>query len=266
MKKLVPHLWYDTEARKAAEFYSSIFENSGITKIVKLEDTPSGDAEIVSFKLSGQQFEAISAGPIFKFNHSISLIVKCFSNDEFMEKWKAFLKEGIVLEPISNASDEKMNGSIQDKYGLVWKLILSENNENTQKITVNLSFSDGLINRAKEAMDFYREVFEDEVNFTAEDVSDIEDESFNEAISLIIYCKDQKEIDYYWDKLSFDPEAEQCGWIKDKFGLSWQIVPEILDEMFVSDDSLQFKRVSQAILSMKKLNIEDLIKAYEGDI
>jgi predicted 3-demethylubiquinone-9 3-methyltransferase (glyoxalase superfamily) len=90
------------------------------------------------------------------------------------------------------------------------------------------------------------------------------DFTFNEAFSLMIYCKDQAEIDYYWDKLSAVPEAEACGWVKDKFGVSWQIVPEILGELIGSGDEEQAQRVVQAFLKMKKFDIEALKRAYEG--
>ena len=89
---------------------------------------------------------------------------------------------------------------------------------------------------------------------------------FNEAISLIVNCETQEEIDYYWDKLSEggDVTAQQCGWLKDKFGLSWQIIPAMLDDMFVDSESDQAKRAMKAMLGMKKLNIDELQKAYDG--
>ncbi len=90
---------------------------------------------------------------------------------------------------------------------------------------------------------------------------------FNEAISLIVNCEAQEEIDYYWDKLSEggDATAQQCGWLKDKFGLSWQIVPTILDDMFVDAESDRAKRAMKAMLGMKKLDIDALEKAYHGN-
>jgi len=90
------------------------------------------------------------------------------------------------------------------------------------------------------------------------------DFTFNEAFSLMVYCKDQAEIDYYWDKLSAVPEAEACGWVKDRFGVSWQIVPEVLGELIGSGDEEQAQRVVQAFLKMKKFDIEALKRAYEG--
>jgi predicted 3-demethylubiquinone-9 3-methyltransferase (glyoxalase superfamily) len=150
--KIVPHLWYDKEAREAAEFYCSIFPDSKVTNITTLHDTPSGDCDIVSFELSGQPFMAISAGPLFKFN---------------------------------------------------------------------------------------------------------------ESISFIVYCDTQEQIDYYWNKLSAVPEAEVCGWLKDKYGLSWQITPAGMDEMMRDGTKEQIARVTQAFLKMKKFDIAELQKAYK---
>lgn len=88
---------------------------------------------------------------------------------------------------------------------------------------------------------------------------------FNESISFIVSCKDQEEIDYYWEKLSADPQAEQCGWCKDKFGLSWQVTPTLLDEIMASGDAEKIARATQAFLPMKKFNIAELEKAVKGE-
>ncbi len=88
---------------------------------------------------------------------------------------------------------------------------------------------------------------------------------FNEAISLYIDCDSQEEVDYFWSKLSAVPDAEACGWVKDKFGLSWQIVPKALGEMLADPDSEKSGRVLQAMLKMKKLNVEELRRAYNGE-
>ena len=84
---------------------------------------------------------------------------------------------------------------------------------------------------------------------------------FNEAISLYVECEDQEEVDYFWEKLSSDPDSEQCGWLKDRFGLSWQIVPKQLGELMRSSDGEKVKRVVNTFLTMKKIQIEDLVKA-----
>src|SRR6186713_3282472 len=86
-QKIVPHLWYDKEAKEAAQFYCSVFPNSSVTNVTTIRDTPSGDCDIVSFQLCGQQFMAISAGPLFQFNESISLMVHCDSQKEIDHYW-----------------------------------------------------------------------------------------------------------------------------------------------------------------------------------
>ena len=150
---IVPHLWFESEAKEAAEFYCGVFPGSKIIGVTVVTDTPSGDCEIVAFELAGQRFEAISAGPLFKFNESISFMIR---------------------------------------------------------------------------------------------------------------CETQEEIDYYWDKLSVVPESEQCGWLKDKYGLSWQVIPTVLDEMMQSEDMEKRKRITQAFLKMKKFDIAELQRAFDG--
>lgn len=88
--------------------------------------------------------------------------------------------------------------------------------------------------------------------------------SFNEAISFIVFCEDQEEIDYHWAKLSAVPEAEQSGWLKDKYGLSWQIVPTVMDKMMQDEDPGRLARVTEAFLKMTKFDVAALEKAYEG--
>jgi predicted 3-demethylubiquinone-9 3-methyltransferase (glyoxalase superfamily) len=153
MKPITPHLWFDKEAREAAQFYCSVFPNSKINSVRTLGDTPSGNCDVVDFELNGQPFMAISAGPLFKFNESISFIVP---------------------------------------------------------------------------------------------------------------CETQAEIDRYWAKLSAVPAAEQCGWVKDRYGLSWQIVPVAMNEMLEKATPEQLSRVTQAFLKMKKFDIAELQRAFDG--
>lgn len=153
-QKIVPHLCFDKEAKEAAEFYTSVFKNSRIKGVTTLHDTPSGTVDVVTFELFGQEFMAISAGPLFKFNESISFIVKCDT---------------------------------------------------------------------------------------------------------------QEEIDFYWERLSGEGGKEvECGWLKDKYGLSWQIVPAAMDAMMQSKDPARLARVTQAFLKMKKFDIAALQRAYDG--
>ena len=125
-QKITPHLWFDKEAKEATKLYTSLFENSKITNITTLHNTPSGDADIVSFTLSGQSFMAISAGPYFKFNPSISFHVKFKTKDDVDEMWKKLSKGGKVLMELGKYPFSEMYGWIQDKYGLSWQIIYTK--------------------------------------------------------------------------------------------------------------------------------------------
>lgn len=123
MQKIVPHLWFDKEAKEAAKLYTTLFPNSKITNVTTLRDTPSGDADIVSFKLSGQAFVAISAGPLFKFNPSISFHVKCKTTREVDKLWKKLSKGGKVLMELGKYPWSEKYGWLQDNYGLSWQIV-----------------------------------------------------------------------------------------------------------------------------------------------
>ena len=153
MQKITPFLWFDKEAGEAAKFYTSIFKDAKIISTTTLENTPSGTVEIVTIKLFGQEFQLMSAGPLFKFN---------------------------------------------------------------------------------------------------------------KAISFVVNCETQQEIDHYWEKLSAVPEAEQCGWLKDKYGVSWQIVPTVMFKMQKTKDKQKLARVTEAFLQMKKFDIAALQRAYDA--
>lgn len=301
MQKITPHLWFDKEAKAAAEFYTTLFPDSKITNITTLHDTPSGDTDSVSFKLAGQPFMAISAGPLFKFNPSISFIVNFDpSRDKDARKnidmlWEGLSEGGRALMPLDKYPFSERFGWIQDKYGLSWQLILTNpEGEERPFIIPALMFVGEIVGRAEEAINFYLSVFRNSRMgaimrfgagqepdkegtvmfadfmienqwFAATDSAHEHKFSFNEAISFIVHCADQKEIDFYWEKLSAVPEAEQCGWLKDKYGVSWQIVPKEMDEMMANGTPEQIDRVTQTFLPMKKLIVADLKKAYEGE-
>lgn len=289
----MPHLWYDKEAKEASMFYISLFDNSKLLNVTVLENTPSGDAEIVSFELAGQRFDAISAGPYFQFNSSISLMVACDSVEEVNSKWKALSEDGTELMPLGEYPFSKWYGWVQDRFGLSWQLMLTDGSQNVQKITPNFLFSNESCGKAEEAVTFYTNIFEDSetgiiskygkgeaaspkakvnyasfnlcgMNFSAMDHAAEGEFNFNEAFSLIVNCKNQKEIDYYWDKLSAVPEAEQCGWAKDQFGVSWQIIPDNIDEILFKGTKEEIQRVNQTLLKMKKIDISALEEARKG--
>lgn len=290
-QKIVPHLWFDAEAKEAAEFYTSVFGGaSQVTDVTTLHDTPSGDADVVSFELAGQKFMAISAGPLFKINPSISFFVWCESAEEVEALWQKLSDEGEALMPLDSYPFSKRYGWIQDKYGVSWQLTFVDE-KHEQKITPCLMFADEQHGNAEEAIQMYTDIFPDGridaierytaeqgpegmvvhgrftiggLGMTAMDSHEPNGFTFNEAVSLMVYCEDQEEIDYYWEKLSAVPEAEQCGWLKDKYGVSWQIVPEAMDEMMRTGTPEQVKRVTEAFLKMKKFDLATLQEAYEN--
>jgi predicted 3-demethylubiquinone-9 3-methyltransferase (glyoxalase superfamily) len=299
--KITSHLWFDKEAREAAEFYCSLFPDSKITNITTLHDTPTGDCDVVSFRLSNQPFMAISAGPLFKFNPSVSFMVNFDpskdgnARENLDATWEKLSKGGVALMPIGEYPFSKRYGWIQDKYGLSWQLILSQaEGEERPFIVPSMMFVGDVYGKAEEASDFYISVFKNSKRgniirypkgmepdkegtvmftdfmlgsqwFAAMDSAHKHNFAFNEAISFLIDCDTQDEIDYYWKKLSSVREAEQCGWCKDKYGLSWQVSAAALDEMLSRGTREQVDRVTQTFLKMKKVDIQKLTQAYKGE-
>src|SRR5437867_8695529 len=137
MQRITPHLWFDKEAKEAAEFYASLFPNSKITNVTTLHNTPSGDCDVVSFELSGQPFMAISAGPLFKFNPSVSFHVKCRRKDEVDAIWEGLSRGGKVLMPLGSSPFSERYGWVEDKYGLSWQVIFAGEREMRQRTTPN---------------------------------------------------------------------------------------------------------------------------------
>lgn len=293
MQKIIPHLWFDKEAIEAADLYVSIFPNSRVKYTNVLHNTPSGSTDIVTFELLGMEFQAISAGPLFKFNPSVSFQVTCKTKEEVDRTWSILSQGGQVLMELGAYPFSERFGWLNDRYGLSWQLLYSGDTQAQQKITPMMLFVGDVCGRAEEAISFWTSVMPNSKlihatrygkgeepdqegalkhavftlagqEFVAMDSAYQHQFAFNEAISLIVNCADQGEIDEYWEKLSAVPEAEQCGWLKDKFGFSWQIVPEDMDEMLRGNDQARIDRVTQAFLPMKKLDLAEIRAAYEG--
>jgi predicted 3-demethylubiquinone-9 3-methyltransferase (glyoxalase superfamily) len=292
VQTITPHLWFDKEAAEAAEFYSSALPNSRVTDVITLQDTPSGDADAVSFELVGQPFMAISGGPLFKFTPAVSFVVLCQTKEEVDHLWAKLSQGGTVLMPLDSYPFSERYGWTEDRFGLSWQVMQAGDEEIEQPITPTLTFVGDVCGRAEEAITFYSSVFPDSKvghvlryvqgeepdeegtikhaeftlagqKFAAMDSARDHDFGFNEAISFMVPCDTQDEIDYYWDALSAVPEAEQCGWLKDKFGLSWQVTPSILNDLLNGGTKEQSARVTEAFLQMKKFDIAELKKAYE---
>ena len=293
MQKITPHLWFDKEALEAADFYVSIFPGSRVKNTNVLQNTPSGSVDIVTFELLGLEFQAINAGPLFKINPSVSFLVFLNKKEDVDKIWKKLSRRGQVLMELGPYPHSERYGWLQDKYGLSWQINYSGGEQAKQKIVPVVMFVGGVCGKAEQAVKSWTSVFPESSvanivhygdgeapdragtlkyasfslfgqEFGAMDSAHEHPFSFNEAISLIVNCETQQEIDSYWEKLSAVPEAEQCGWLKDKFGFSWQVVPVDMDEMMRGDDQDRIDRVTQAMLVMKKLDMAKLRAAYKG--
>jgi len=292
MQKIASHLWFDKEAKEAAEFYTSIFKDSRVKNTTTLHNTPSGSVDIVTIGVAGQEFMLISAGPLFKFNPSISFLVACETKEEVDALWKKLSERGVALMELGEYPFSERYGWTEDRYGLSWQVMFMGDREMKQNITPTLMFVGDVCGNAEKAIHFYASVFRrsqvgnilrygkggepdkegtithaaftlEGQEFAAMDSARAHNFAFNEAISFMVYCDSQEEIDYYWGKLSAVPAAEQCGWLKDRYGLSWQIVPTVMDEMLKAKDRKKVARVTEAFLKMKKFDIEALKQVYE---
>ncbi|MDQ6760872.1 MAG: VOC family protein, partial [Acidobacteriota bacterium] len=226
----------------------------------------------------------------FKLNPAISFFSVFDSEKEIEAAWHQLSEGGKALMPYDTYPWAHKYGWLQDKYGLSWQLSWSDHHKLDQKITPLLMFTKAGAGKAREAMETYAGIFPNSTvdvvvpyakgegdqegyikharftldgrSFMAMDSSGPHDFTFNEAISFMVSCDTQEQIDYYWGKLSAVPAAERCGWLKDKYGVSWQIVPSAMNRMLSTGSKEQVARVTQAFLKMKKFDINALEQAY----
>jgi predicted 3-demethylubiquinone-9 3-methyltransferase (glyoxalase superfamily) len=291
MQAITTHLWFDKEAKEAAALYTSIFKDSKIKNTATLHNTPSGTVDLLTIELLGQEFRLINAGPLFKFTPAVSFLVACDTKEEVEALWNELAKGGSALIELGEYPFSEKYGWTQDRYGLSWQVMFMGDRKIEQKITPTLMFVGEQCGKAEEAIKFYASVFHDAKighilrygkgekpdkegtikhagvslegeSFAVMDSARAHNFTFNEAISFMVHCDTQEQIDYFWSKLSADPTAEQCGWLKDKFGLSWQIVPTVMDEMLSDKDQSKLARVTEAFLKMRKFDIAKLKEAY----
>jgi predicted 3-demethylubiquinone-9 3-methyltransferase (glyoxalase superfamily) len=294
MQKIVPHLWFERDADRAAEFYMSLFKEAKLLDKTVFNDTPSGTAYTITLELGGQEVVLLYGGPYVRFNPSISFLINCDTTEETRSIWEKLIEEGEELMPFGDYPFSSMYGWVIDKFGLSWQVMYNNHLQNRPKIIPTLMYVGEQCGKAEEAMLFYLSVFEnsspggilrygeaaapnlpgtvqheeftlENTLFAAMDSALGHDFGFNDAISFLVHCDSQEEIDYYWNKLSAVPKAEQCGWVKDQYGMSWQIVPTALYDMMMDSDQERAERVTKAMLQMKKLDLDKLKKAYDGE-
>jgi predicted 3-demethylubiquinone-9 3-methyltransferase (glyoxalase superfamily) len=278
-QKITPYLWFDQNAEEAVQLYVSVFPNSRIADVWKR-----GDASFaLYFELNGLSFTAFNAGPMFVPNPSISFYTSCESETEADLIWQKLSEGGKVLMPYAAYPWSKKYGWIEDRFGISWQITLGEK----RSISPLLMFSDARQGQAKAAMNLYQTLFPnssigylaeylagepgpegtvkhaqfflDGQSFMAMDSPISHDFAFNEAISLLIHCEDQAEVDYFWEKLIANGgRASQCGWLVDPFGVSWQVVPSALLRLLRDSDPERAASAMQAMLKMKKIEIDKL--------
>ncbi len=293
---IIPCLWFDAQAEEAAEFYTSLFPNSKPGKIMRFgkegfeyHHKPEGSVMTVEFKLNGQNFLALNGGPDFKLNESISLFVYCENDERINFMYEKLSEGGSINMPLDKYDWSPKYAWVKDKFGVSWQLDIEKINS-PQKILPSLLFVNEKFNLVKEAANHFTSIFPNSkaiMEFPYDKSMNLPEGTllfaqfklngylmnamsggtikhnfdFNEAISFIINCDTQEEIDYYWQKLTEGGEESMCGWLKDKFGISWQVVPTIWNKLI--DDPQKSSKVMNAVFTMKKFDIETLIKALK---
>lgn len=272
-----PCLWFDGRAKEAAELYCSVFKNSAISI-----ETPL----LVTFELNGKKYLGLNGGPMFTINPSISLFVTCDSVAETDRIWNSLIEGGSEYMPIDSYPWSERYGWLRDRFGMTWQISSSGKNDGGLRIIPSFLFTNAHFGQAGVAIDFYRSVFNDsstnvmviypegdpnagkvmysEISLNQSEMVVMDGPgdhvfTFNEAVSLVVECETQQEIDYFWEKLTEGGEESMCGWLKDRFGVSWQIVPKILAEMMA--DPVKAEKAVKAFSSMRKFKIEKLMLA-----
>lgn len=277
---IYPCLWFDGNAKEAADYYCSVFEHATIK---------SNSPIVVLFELEDKKFMGLNGGPQFKINPSVSFFVMCDTNEEMNKKWELLSSGGSVLMPLMKYPWSENYGWCQDRFGVSWQLMKGQFGSFKDKIVPSLMFTKSNAGKADEAIGFYCSIFEnsavqeisryekgegdvegrikhgrftlDQELFTIMESSTSHQFTFNEGISWVVECDTQEEIDHFWNSLTEGGEESRCGWLKDKFGLSWQIVPKVLRKLM--SNPAKAPEVTRAFMQMKKFDIETLMKAAE---
>lgn len=294
MQKITPFLWFDHNAEEAANFYVSIFENAKVGSVARYDEAgakvsgrPAGSAMTVPFQLRGQDFIALNGGPMFKFTPAISFFVYCAA-DGIDRLFRKLSQGGEILMPLDKYPFAEKYAFFQDKFGVPWQLMLSPDQSN---IAPCLLFVGKDLGKAEAAVKFYTAVFKNAgvrhlvcygkgepgqegtvkhstfllegQEFMAMDGAGPHAFMFNESVSFVVNCETQQEVDGFWERLSAGGQEVQCGWLKDKFGVSWQVVPTLLAKLLQDKDAQKSKRVMEAMLRMKKIDMGALQGAYD---
>jgi predicted 3-demethylubiquinone-9 3-methyltransferase (glyoxalase superfamily) len=293
-QRITPFLWFEKDMKVVVDYYASIFPSVTSSQESELENTPSGAVQMKSISIYGTQLDLMVAGPYLPFNPTVSFIINCDTPEEADGLWSKIIVEGKELMPLQAYDFAKKFGWAQDKYGVSWQVLCMEGEKPKDKLVSTLMFCGEVCGRAEEAMGFYSSTFKnshtdyishyeadepfvddvrakvkhagfvlDGVRFSVLDSGRKSPLTFNQAISFVVYCADQAEVDYYYNALIQDGGKEvQCGWVNDKFGVPWQVVPRQMTEMLSQGSKEQIARVTEAFMKMKKFDIQVLEDAF----
>ena len=304
MQNLSPFLWFDRQAEEAVAFYCSIFERSGILSTARygksaseISGQPEHSVMTIDFQLEGQTFTALNGGPLFQFTPAVSFFVHCATRSEVDRLWGQLAPGGTVMMELDTYPFSDWYGFVKDRYGVSWQLILPNTDPgHRQKIVPSLLFVGTACGRAEAAIDLYTSAFKElsgasrvlsvsrygpgqagregtvvhalfELRgeaFVAMDGPGEHAFGFTPATSFVAHCDSQDEIDLLWERLSEGGSKGQCGWLEDRFGVSWQVVPRELERLMTLADAEASERVMQAMLRMDKLDLEALRAAQRG--
>jgi predicted 3-demethylubiquinone-9 3-methyltransferase (glyoxalase superfamily) len=297
-KPIVPCLWFDDQAEQAANFYTQAFPDGRVTAISRYPESgdnpggkPRGSVLTVEFTVAGQRFTALNGGPMFVINPSISFFVRVETAEETDRVFSALADGGEALMPLGAYPWSERYGWVKDRFGVSWQVIMMPGARERATIAPCLMFTDAQQGRAEAAMQAYTGIFPDGriehmERYTADEgpegtvkharfIVDGQEMvamdspiahgmTFNEAISLQVMCKDQDEVDRYWAALSEGGQKGPCGWLKDRFGVSWQVVPSGISGWMSSTDVAARDRAFQAMMGMSKPDIAALQAAFDG--
>ncbi len=275
VNNIFPCIWFNNDAKEFIERYQSFFDETSILN---------SNGFITTVKWSGSKIMLMNGGPSIQCTPAISLFVYFDQNElRINDLYNTLIDGGKILMPLDKYDWSPKYAWVEDKFGINWQLDI-ENMRSPQKIVPSLLFVNDKKLMTKEAVSFYTNAFDDHrilleapyfpgsgmpegsilftqfklQNFVMNAMSStmVHDYDFSMGISFVLECDTQEQIDYYWDYLGKEGKYSRCGWLTDKYGISWQVIPTILG-LLMSDESLQ-SEVSEAFMKMTKFIIADL--------
>ncbi len=293
MQKIVPHLWFDGDAETAAKLYTELIPGAAIGRVTRYgkagfaqHGQPEGRAMTVEVDLAGTRMVLLNGGPHFRSTPAVSYVVTLEAAADVERAWAGLAEGGTALLPLGATPWSPNYGWLQDRFGVSWQIVQGSGGGT---VTPSLLFTGQVAGQAEAAIAHYTAVFPTSERlgvrrhegdgkdapgtlkhaefrlfgqrFMASDSALEHTFGFSPANSFLVLCADQDEVDRYWQALSAVPEAERCGWLADRFGVSWQIVPQRFVELMADPDATRVARVTEAFMAMGKLEIAALERA-----